>query len=224
MPQWWEQNTAKWSEVAQSCPTLCDPVDCSPPGSSVHGILQARILEWVAISFSRGSSRPRDRTQVSGIAGRSLTSEPPGKPKIQLGWGQILSVLSRKHSLYSLWSKPQYLNKHFNGEIKLGRFIVRGYREPVKRISLIQPARYHRPPKHLLSTRQRAKMKTRRSCVFTRRRRRGTAGFSHCWFCRRVAICGTPDLQTYLEDQSIQQHLVPGCIFYHFAESLFCFI
>ena len=42
------------SEVAQSCPTLCDPVDCSPPGSSVHGILQARILEWVAISFSRG--------------------------------------------------------------------------------------------------------------------------------------------------------------------------
>ena len=44
------------SEVAQSCPTLCDPVDCSLPGSSVHGILQARVLEWVAISFSRGSS------------------------------------------------------------------------------------------------------------------------------------------------------------------------
>ena len=42
----------KWSEVAQSCPTLFNPVDCSPPGSSVHGILQARILEWVAISFS----------------------------------------------------------------------------------------------------------------------------------------------------------------------------
>ena len=49
---------------------LCDPVDCSPPGSSVHGILQARILEWVAISFSRGSSWPRDQTQVSCIAGR----------------------------------------------------------------------------------------------------------------------------------------------------------
>ena len=44
----------------QSCPTLCDPMDCSPPGSSVYGILQARILEWVAISFSRGFSRPRD--------------------------------------------------------------------------------------------------------------------------------------------------------------------
>ena len=60
----------KWSEVAQSCPTLCYPMDCSPPGSSIRGIHQARILEWVAISFSRGSSQPRDRTQVSHIAGR----------------------------------------------------------------------------------------------------------------------------------------------------------
>ena len=59
------------SEVDQSCPTLCcDPVDCSPLGSSIHGILQSRILEWVAISFSRGSSQPRDRTQVSRIADR----------------------------------------------------------------------------------------------------------------------------------------------------------
>ena len=52
------------SEVAQSCPTLCDPMGCSPPGSSVHGISQARILEWAAIFFSRGSFRPRDRTIV----------------------------------------------------------------------------------------------------------------------------------------------------------------
>ena len=56
--------------TTQLCPTLCNPVDCSPPGSSVHGILQARILEWVAISFSRGSSQPRDWIQVSCIAGR----------------------------------------------------------------------------------------------------------------------------------------------------------
>ena len=55
--------------VAQSCLTLCNPIDCSPPGSSVHGILQARILEWVAISFSRGSSRPRNQTRVSCTAG-----------------------------------------------------------------------------------------------------------------------------------------------------------
>ena len=48
----------------QSCPTLCDPADCSPPGSSVHGIFQARILVWVAVSSSRGSSRPKDGTRV----------------------------------------------------------------------------------------------------------------------------------------------------------------
>ena len=59
--------------VAQLCLTLSDPVDCSPPGSSVHGILQARILEWVAVPFSRGSSQPRDRTWVSHIAGRFFT-------------------------------------------------------------------------------------------------------------------------------------------------------
>ena len=56
--------------VPQSCPALCDPMDCSPPGSAFHGILQAGILEWVAILFSRGSSQPRDRTQVSCIADR----------------------------------------------------------------------------------------------------------------------------------------------------------
>ena len=58
------------SEVAQLSLTLFDPVDCSPPGFFIHGILQARILKWVAISFSRGSSWPRDRTQVPRIAGR----------------------------------------------------------------------------------------------------------------------------------------------------------
>ena len=59
-------------EVAQSCPILCNPVDCSPPCSSVHGIFQARVLEWVAISFSRGFSLPRDRTQVSRIVSKTL--------------------------------------------------------------------------------------------------------------------------------------------------------
>ena len=58
------------NEVAQSCPTLCDTMDSSLPGFSVHGILQARILEWVTISFSRGSSQSRDRTWVSCIGGR----------------------------------------------------------------------------------------------------------------------------------------------------------
>ena len=59
--------------VTQLCPTVCDPVGYSPPGSSFHGTLQARILEWVAIAFSRGSSRPMDGTQVSCIAGRHFT-------------------------------------------------------------------------------------------------------------------------------------------------------
>ena len=55
--------------VTQLCLTLCSPMDCSLPGSSVHGILQARILEWVAISSSKGSSQPRDQAQVSHVAG-----------------------------------------------------------------------------------------------------------------------------------------------------------
>ena len=61
------------SKVTQSCPTLCDPMDCSLPGSSIHGIFQARILEWIAISFSRRSFWPRDWTQVPCIVGRRFT-------------------------------------------------------------------------------------------------------------------------------------------------------
>ena len=61
------------SEVAQSCPTLCDPMDGSLPGSAGHGIFQARILEWAAISFSRRSSQTRDRTRVSYTADRRFT-------------------------------------------------------------------------------------------------------------------------------------------------------
>ena len=72
------------SEVAQSCPTLSDPMDCRPQRSSVHGASQARILEQVAISFSRASSQPRDGTHVSCLAGRFLTTEPPGKPSLPL--------------------------------------------------------------------------------------------------------------------------------------------
>ena len=77
--------------VAQSCLTLCNPTDCSPPGSSVRGILQARRLEWVAILFSKGSSPPRDQTQTSCIASRFffsfffffLPSEPQGSRQLK---------------------------------------------------------------------------------------------------------------------------------------------
>ena len=70
----------------QLCRTLCDPMDCSLPGSSVHGIFQAGILKWVAIFSSRGSSWPRDWTPVSPVsptlAGRVFTIVPPGKPSV----------------------------------------------------------------------------------------------------------------------------------------------
>ena len=71
----------KWSEVAQLCLTLCDPVDCSLPCSSLRGILQARILEWVAISFSSRSSQPRDRTWVSCIASICFTNWATREPQ-----------------------------------------------------------------------------------------------------------------------------------------------
>ena len=59
--------------VGQSCLTLCDPMNCTLPGSSVHGVLQARILEWVVIPFSRGSYQPRDGARVSHAVGRLFT-------------------------------------------------------------------------------------------------------------------------------------------------------
>ena len=85
---------------AQSFPTLCDPMDCSPPGSSVHGIFQARILEWVAISSSRGSSRPRDQTRaacVSCIARWTLLLSHLGSP-----WQKWHNCI--KYSLFLLHS------------------------------------------------------------------------------------------------------------------------
>ena len=84
--------------LAQSCPTVCDSMGYSPPGSSVHGILQARILQWVAISFSRGSSQPRERTQVSCTAGRLFTIWTTGNTRsrepslIPLGLSQVLAL------------------------------------------------------------------------------------------------------------------------------------
>ena len=64
------------SEITQSCPTLCNPMECSLPGSSIHGIFQTRVLKWVAIFFSRGSSQHSDWIWVSHIAGRCFTIWP----------------------------------------------------------------------------------------------------------------------------------------------------
>ena len=71
--------------VAKPRPSHWDPMDCGPPGSSDHGVLQARILEWVAIPFSRGSSRPRDQTPVSCVAGSFFITQSPGKAKTKDG-------------------------------------------------------------------------------------------------------------------------------------------
>ena len=68
--------------VAQSCLTLCDPMDCSPPGSSVHGILQARTLGWVAIPSSRGFRNPGIKPRYPPLQADSSPSEPPGKPPL----------------------------------------------------------------------------------------------------------------------------------------------
>ena len=87
-------------KVAQSCSTLCDPMDYT-----VHGILQARILEWVAFLFSRGSSQPRDRTQVSHIAGGFFTNwamrEPGIKPTPSALEGEVSQPLDCQGSLNS---------------------------------------------------------------------------------------------------------------------------
>ena len=76
----------------QPCQTLCNPMDCSPPGFSVHGILQARILEWVAVPSSRETSQPRDRTHISCgscTAGGFFTTEPLGKPDSFWHWTKM---------------------------------------------------------------------------------------------------------------------------------------
>ena len=99
---WWtivhgvaELDTTEWllftsrllfSQLLSWVQLFCHPIDSSPPGSSVHGISKARIPEWVAISFSRGSSQPRDRNRVSCIAGEFFTTELPGKPKLWVMW------------------------------------------------------------------------------------------------------------------------------------------
>ena len=100
--------------ITQSRPMFCDLMNCSPPGSSVHGILQARILEWVAIPFSRGSSWPRDWTCVSCIAGRFFTEFPQQFPITSLSWETVIPgicwpSLQCWRKCFALWT---YLTAH----------------------------------------------------------------------------------------------------------------
>ena len=98
------------SEVTQLCQTLCDPMDCSLPSSSIHGIFQARVLEWVAISFSRVSFRPRDQTEVSHIVSKMLyhlshQGNPTGRR--QVSWSTIPNFLRIFHSLLEKAEEPE---------------------------------------------------------------------------------------------------------------------
>ena len=94
---------------AQLCPALCKPTDCSPPGSSVHGILRARILEWVAVSPSRRSSQPRDRTRISYLLHWQTHSLPLSHLGIPIRIEVLLKCLV-SGTLYSLkksWNTPE---------------------------------------------------------------------------------------------------------------------
>ena len=97
---------------AQSCPNLCDPMDYILPGSSVHGVSQARILQWVAMPSCRGSSWPRNRTQVSSIswlAGGFFITVPPGKSYVFLAWALMdysFIWLDQKMPFLGLLFKP----------------------------------------------------------------------------------------------------------------------
>ena len=95
--------------VTESCLTLCDPVDCSPPGSSVHGILQETMLEWVAVPSSRESSWLKDQTRSLALQAESLPSEPPGKPStvtnLALFSGETFTSLPEE-SHFGVWFSP----------------------------------------------------------------------------------------------------------------------
>ena len=111
------------SEVAQWCLTLCDPMDCSPPGSSIHGIFQARVLEWVAIAFSRGSSWLRDRTLVSHIADRCFTVWSTREA--------LWQTKSKKHSLTAAKTKT-ILQKVNHNEKQKAMSQMKGQENPQK--------------------------------------------------------------------------------------------
>ena len=89
--------------VAQLCSTLCDPTDCSPPGSSVCGVPQARILEWVAILFSRGSFQPRDRTRVSCTV-RQILYRVATRKALHLWQREVVTLLLFWAALISPWT------------------------------------------------------------------------------------------------------------------------
>ena len=113
----WQKNE-KVKVKVKSRLTLCDLMDYSPPGSSVHGIFQARILEWVAISFSRESSQPRDRTQVSCIAGGCFnlwaTREAPKISRDSMYMPVTMLISTNCYKLHLIFVTTRTLNPHYS--------------------------------------------------------------------------------------------------------------
>ena len=101
----------------------CDPVDCSLPGSSVHGIIQERIPEWVAISYVRGSSQPRYEPKSPVLSGRFFTTAPHGKPLRKLSVSKIINFLARRSNQSILKEiSPQYSLEGLTLKLKLQYF------------------------------------------------------------------------------------------------------
>ena len=96
---------------AQSCPTLCDPMDCSPPGSSVHGVPQARILEWVAISFGNLPD-PRIKTEslAAPVKSELPTNAPPGKSKSNIRWSLKHRIWGLSSLIFNFYDLQFYVN------------------------------------------------------------------------------------------------------------------
>ena len=132
-----EQEKNRESEVAQSCLTLCDPMDCSLAGSSIHMIFQARVLEWVAMSFSRGSSQLRDRTQVSCTAGRCLTVWATREAQQEKPPQWQAKHHNRKSSAYLLQLEKTCVHKWrcSTGKNKIKKFFILGLKLNNRRIS-----------------------------------------------------------------------------------------
>ena len=136
------------SEVAQSCPTLCDAMDCNQSGSCIHWLFQARVLEWIAISFSRGSSWPRKRNEPRSLTlqADALPSEPPGK-RIKY----MIRLLNQKHKLG--WKEQKWKHEFDNIKCLLDFSIICVWKS-LSRVQLfvipwtVQSMEFSRP-KHL---------------------------------------------------------------------------
>ena len=112
--------------VTQSCLTLCDPVDCSPPGSSVHRILQARVLEWVAIPFSRDLPNPGIEPGSPALQADSLPSEPPGKPLYilpplsKISWSYVYGFISSFYLYFFGFRRDSHLLWSWRAALPVG--------------------------------------------------------------------------------------------------------